>query len=80
MKIVYRFSYLSVVLSDHKNKVESKHSLETYLSGTSFTWLKDFDFSKLPDDYNGDNYDLIFNENLNFIKAEKDLNETHKLK
>jgi hypothetical protein len=73
MIIIYRYSYLSCLLSDKKIS-NNKDLLGSYLLLCNVTWLIDFDVSKLPIDYDGNNYDLIFDNDYNFVKAELDLN------
>lgn len=78
MKIIFRFSYLSAVL--HGEQLgNNRYPLAQYLVNSSFNNLTNLDISKLPKDYNGDNYDLILDKDCNLIKAEKDLEVSEKL-
>ena len=79
MKVVFRFSYMSAVLSDAKSG-SLTYPLKSYVSGSKWeNAALSLDLSKLPEDYNGDNYDLWFDEEYNFVKAERDLNKTNEV-
>ena len=76
MIVIYRYSYLACVLSD-KKIVNNKDLLNVHLLHTRFHWLIDFDISNLPINYDGNNHDLIFDNDKNFVKAESDLNQSN---
>lgn len=79
MKIIYRFSFLSAVIEGAK-KNNLSFAIQYYLDNSVWKWgIEKLDLSLIPDDYNGDNYDLIFDNDYNFIRAEKDLDISHKL-
>lgn len=80
--VVFRFSFLSCVLSDAIND-RLTYPLAQYVVNSK--WDAHVDklhacLSELPLDYNGDNYDLIFDANYNYIRAERSLENSEKLR
>ena len=72
MQTIYRFSYLASVLAGLKNDGLTYH-LSYYLNDTPWLKLTEKDLSGIPSDYDGNNYELLFDGDYNFVKAEKEL-------
>lgn len=83
MNVIFRYSFASCVFYDFKKAGNTEKASYYFENTNSSPWLlkaaRSLDISQLPGDYNGDNYDLIFDPEGDLIHISKDLDTTYEL-